>query len=680
MNVNQHALPLDSVEQDSYFDSFLAENGYGGMATNVSWQDYLDNDEYLMSFCRGVRTAKKKGYNLWLYDEQFYPSGMAGEKVLSDHPEWEAEGLLIFTKKMEGDDTLSISMPGALVKAQVLPVLENRIRFEAEQDVSAFFNDGCLKWKAPKGEWLLVLVTRDVLYKGFQAGTQREGTIFRYPSLMMPEVTQSFINHTHKRYEKAFGEKLGNYFTANFTDEPSLMALPFVRLGYGVYPWKQNLSDEFRKRYGYELQDKLTKIALDDSPEGAQLRFQYFQLVSDMISKNYFQTLKDYCHSQNFLSGGHLLLEESIIAHVPLYGNIMACYRAMDIPGIDVLTAIPSKTKRYLFSSRLASSAAELQGGFRVMYESCPIENDPPDYTEPPALYVKGVHNRAMVGGITDFNNYLKLEHENNSGRNAFNEYTARVVSLLCGGVRASKIAVYYPIETAWTKFKPADMWLKSWWGVQGADPAVQELDELLHDVTYLLTDNGWEFSFLDAQGLVEAKVKGNLLCHGKDLKWEMLILPSVQTIPEKAFHKIVEFVRHGGKLVVLGNTPVNSEKEFPSPWIQKQFNDLVGEPGVSLVDEFHPEKLAGLLENRLQRDITFDRYEGIMHCHRKIDGKDVFFVINDSGDSKSVQIGLPKGRQWELWNPQTGEIEEIPPAFQWTFDHYDGIILRNKK
>lgn len=679
MNINQHLLPVDSLEADKYIDEWLIENGYGGINTNVFPTNYLESEKNFASFCRSIRYAKQKGFDIWLYDEKLYPSGMADNKILQDNPEWEAEGLLIYKNKVEANQTVEKQMPGSLVLAKAIPIINSQIAYSEERDISHSFDNGILKWTPSEGVWIIVLVTQNVLYEGYQSHTERGGEHPRYPSLLMPEVSNLFIDYTHKRYEKNFGEKLGNYFTATFTDEPSTMALPYQEFGYGVYPWKQHVSDEFEKRYGYSLTEKLVKITLDDTGEGQLLRCQYFQLIGEMMSQNYLKTIKDYCHQQGFLSSGHFLLEESLVAHVPLYGDIMACFREMDIPGVDALTGITSKTRSYLLSTRMASSVAELNGNFRVMYESCPIDNDLPDMEEPSALDVKGVHNRVMLAGVTDFNNYLRLTHESPAGRTAFNEYTARVVSALYGGVRAARIAIYYPIETLWTKFKPDNMRLKTWWSVMGAAPEAQSIEDLVYNITYSLTDNGWEYSYIDAQGLIESQAQAGTLTHKNHLKWDVVILPSVETIPDAAYKKLIEFIECGGKLIVFDKLPVNSTTDFPSANISNRFKDYAERKKITYNSEFSSNSLNLQLENILKREITMNQYEGMMHCHRVIGGKDIFFIINDEKKDKTISISLPENQEWELWDPQTGDITSIPSSFEHKFTTFESIILRSK-
>ena len=86
-NLNIHNTPKDTGKQDSILNQYLL-NGYGGLATNVNWRDdYLKNDSEMQSTFRFAKSARSKGMNVWLYDENTYPSGMAGGSILNEHPD-----------------------------------------------------------------------------------------------------------------------------------------------------------------------------------------------------------------------------------------------------------------------------------------------------------------------------------------------------------------------------------------------------------------------------------------------------------------------------------------------------------------------------------------------------------------------------------------------------------------
>jgi hypothetical protein len=684
-SLNIHSTPYEKLKQDSILDQFLL-NGYGGMATNVNWtDDYLKNDTTIQSMFRFAQSARSKGMNVWLYDENWYPSGMAGGYILQEHPDWEVEGLLFKDSLITGPIRTNLNLlPGKLVSVKAVPIDGSTLVIERALDLTQFIKANAIIWNVPAGSWRIVQIATNVLRDGFQSGTDRGGKVRHYPSLLMPEVTQRFIELTHKKYAGVLGEKLGSLFYSTFTDEPSLIAQPYINLGYGVYPWKKNLSTEIEKRFGYKLEDKLLQLMLDDGPEGQILRYQYFSLVSEMMSQNHFRAIKDYCYSQNIKSGGHLLLEESMMAQVPLYGDIIACFREMDIPGIDVLTAMPEFTRRYLYSSRLAASAAELEGRSEVMSEICPIA-DHRKYNgkEAPTNDVKGTINRQLVGGITRFNNYLQLQHASQEGKMAFNTYVARVSTLMSGGVRASKIAVLYPIETMWTKFKPIPTGLKNWDAVNGGDPDAQKIEKLFGQVSDFLYDNQWEFSYIDSKALQEANVTDGKLKHGNFI-WEVLILPGVETLSAVAWKAIETFWKSGGMVVAVGGLPTNSTIDFPSDEIKALADSIFKSKNQDrkavYFDKFSTTGFQNILRNSIQRDFTISPDNIPVLCsHKKIDGHDVLLVVNDSDKAQRFALSFSSTGKIEKWNPNTGEVSKVNNPADVALDSYNGIIFRIK-
>jgi len=385
---------------------------------------------------------------------------------------------------------------------------------------------------------------------------------------------------------------------------------------------------------------------LDDGNHGQKVRTQYFSIIADFMANHYFKPIKEYCHEQGFKSGGHLLLEESLMAHVPLYGNIMACFREMDIPGIDVLTGMPELTRRYLISGRLASSAAELEGNSMVMTEVCPV-SDHGVYAgkEAPTIHVKGTINRQMVAGIDKFNNYLQLHHEDHAGKRVFNEYIARVCMMMSGGTRASRIAVYYPIETLWAKYRPISFYLRGWDDVQGGDEAAQRLNRLFDDITFALYDNHWEFSYIDAKGIME----------NAHANRDILILPGVETIPLEAMEKIAEFCKNGGKVFAFESLPVNSLSDFPSDSVKNLVSGIPQE-NFRFEKTFDADQLDHLLNNMIQRELTIRPKKDVLCSHKVIDGKNVYLVTNDVSEPKELSIES-NGRPLTTWNPQTGNV-----------------------
>ena len=101
MNLNYHDFPMDDAGQAQMIEEHLAD-GYGGFTINVPFEHYL-TDEGMNATVRFAGKAKAAGMDLWLYDENGYPSGNAGDLVIKENPEWESMGLFFDDTLVNGD-------------------------------------------------------------------------------------------------------------------------------------------------------------------------------------------------------------------------------------------------------------------------------------------------------------------------------------------------------------------------------------------------------------------------------------------------------------------------------------------------------------------------------------------------------------------------------------------------
>ena len=188
--------------------------------------------------------------------------------------------------------------------------------------------------------------------------------------------------------------------------------------------WHPRLADAFRRRTGRDLDAELPLLFLDGA--GAhRTRHDFWRTVADVFRENYFGRIREWCREHGIPSGGHLLLEEDIRWHVPLYGDFFACLRDLDVPGIDVLSCDPAKSPWY--TARLASSAAELEGGSLVMSETSDFVEM---WAKPPrpvsVAQFRGTLNRLLLGGVNRFNTYSRFREMTDADLVHLNEWTAR--------------------------------------------------------------------------------------------------------------------------------------------------------------------------------------------------------------------------------------------------------------
>lgn len=671
LNKNLHQFPLDKTQQQQLIENRLAE-GWGGFAINSPFNHYLTEKGMLATrtFCE---LAQQSEMDLWLYDEEGYPSGSAGGRVTKEHPQWQAMGLF-FTDFDVSEGPVELTLPpGSLLQALAFPSKLGDIDFNDPTDLSSLVDDGQLKWDAPSGTWKVFTATTHTVYEGFQA----DRNAYHHPSPMVGDATDAFLNSTHEIYADYLGNDLGRFFTATFTDEPSSMAMPFhaYTRRHAVIPWHPILSTTFQDQFNYELETKLVELFYDEGPNGQLVRCQYFQTVADLIATNYFSRIKNWCESHNLQSGGHLLLEESMIAHAPLYGDIMKCFREMHAPGIDILSCYPENLP--VHSPKLASSAAELMGRTRVMSEPCPVADKP---TEPPVESIRGFFNILMVGGITDFNCYLKLETATAEQKREINEYVGRVNMMLRGGITQAEVGVVYPIESLWANYRPRYQKVVGWQHVSGATEKVNQIDQSFKQLSRLLFDQRWEYLHLDSKAISDSKAQNGTL-QLTNHRFKVIILPQVSTLPTESWNRLAEFAGQGGTVLLLGQTPQNSTDRFPHPQVQRDFEVAIKTlPNVVFLPDWTNEQVLLELDKSLARPFEIaDPQLPLRLAHKRKDGHDVYFLINDSNTEHTTTINFPHSKEVEEWDPASKSIQRFTESAKINLPAYHGKVYRTK-
>lgn len=681
-----HSWPDSPAAQDDLIASLSAQ-GFGGVVCNLSFTDYLQSSNKWQSFARAVQRAKDAGFALWLYDEKGYPSATAGGLVLRDRPEWEAKGLLVALAEVRDTPVTLQLPPGKPRLIGAMPLVDSKCDLSRFTNLLAEIRSGALTWKAPSGPWRLIAITESPLYEGTHAALNLADHI-PYPNLLEADPTARFLALTHQAYAGRLGNDLGRFFVATFTDEPSLMSLFLKRMPYAVLPWSDHLPAAFKARHGYNIEDHLPALALEIAEAGARtprqlnaskVRYDFWSTVGDMISENYFGQIQTWCRDHGVLSGGHLLMEENLVNQVGLYGNFFQCLRRLDSPGIDCLTSIPEQVPWFI--ARLAGSAADLEGRSVTMCETSdhsqryrpagdtrPIRKVTPDE-------IRGTCNRLMVSGIDTITSYYSFDGLGSNDLKALNQYVGRCCFALKGGHQVAEVAVLYPAESAWIRYLPSRHYALD-------SAAAARIENTFRDTSEALFAAGRDFTYVDGRALSEAKPADGTLRHG-DLQWHVIVLPGGDTLPIAAWQNLSRFVASGGILISIGDLPRNSESAFPDPTVTRLADALFqpgrGAPSIRTNSAggagiFLPAGVAGLvpdiLNQLLERDLeshpsnfssaasakTEPASEGaIRYTHRRIEGRDRYFVINDSKEPWRGTLSFCAEIPGEQCDPQTG-------------------------
>ena len=659
-----HSWPDDPRAQDELIRQ-LTRQGFGGVVCNVSFDDYLVNEVKWQAFQRAVGEAKKAGWSLWLYDERGYPSGNAGGLVLRDHPEWEAQGLLIVDAETDGAKVTLTLPPGKLFLAAAFPVrgFSNRpittIWTSPDRSATAAWNGsrplaagrfsssrraGCSRGPTPRATWPTRSLTS---------------------TCSCPSRPGSSLTLTHQRYADRLGTNLGATFVSTFTDEPSLMSAFLRPMPYRVLPWAPDLARQFHSRRGYALEPIVPELILEAGPASRKLRYDFWLTIGELVSENYFGQIQDWCRRHNLRSGGHLLMEESLAAHVSLYGDFFRCARRLDAPSIDCLSSLPAEVPWYI--ARLVASAGELEQKTVVMCETSDHaqryrpEGDKRPVRDVTEAEIRGTCNRLIVGGVNSITSYYSFAGLSDLALQRLNNWVGRCCTMLSGGHQVAEIALVYPISSVWPRFVPSNVWTR-----QAHDAA--RVESIFRAGMDSLFNARRDFTVVDARALSEAKVEHGTLVHGS-LRWSVVVLPGVDTLPQTAWENLARFVKEGGVVIALGALPENDETEFPSSRIQALSREIFGPESGRPVARgnnaggggiFLPQGSEGLLPIALNGVLAADvsvaeAAAPLRMTHRRIEGKEVYFLINDSPRSWQGDVGFAADGDAEIWDPADG-------------------------
>lgn len=683
-----HSWPDSPQAQDDLISALLAQ-GFGGVVCNVSFDQYLRSEEKWRAFVRAVEAAKKVGMSLWLYDEKGYPSGTAGGLTLEGHPDWEARGLLVAQADSDGGEVSLDLPPGKLVLAAAYPRTASGIVADKPIDLASSVADRRLRVSLPPGKWHVVAMTEDRLYENTHASLSLADKL-PYINLLMPEPTARFIELTHAAYAAHLGDDLGKYFVATFTDEPSLMSMFMRPMPYGVLPWAPNLPAEFRTRRGYDLAPHLVKLACDAAGAEMKVRYDFWLTVGELVSENFCGQIQRFCRQHGILSGGHLLCEESLALHVPLYGDFFRCLRRLDAPSIDCLTSIPSEVPWFI--ARMASSAAELEGNEITMCETSDFVQRyrPPGDNRPPIKVteaeIRGTCNRLILGGINTITSYYSFTGISVAGLRRLNEWVGRCCMMLKGGRQVADVALLYPIESLWPHF-PASR--------HNANDAPEALrvESIWRNAADSLYRARRDFTYVDSRTLAEATVQDGRLVY-KGLQWRVLVLPGADTLPLAAWENIATFWREGGVVIALDSRPADSESEFPAPRVQQIARTLFGhgdnpqivtsaKGGAGIFLPRGTELLLGtILDKVIEPDVKVAGDVPVRVTHRRIEGYEVYFLINDSPKPCETTVSLAVEGPGHLYDPATGNVTPLNSGqgVKLVFDSYGAWLLRFAK
>lgn len=580
----------------------LRKLGIGGLVVNVSSRDYLRSEEGWSFFLDCLGIAEELGFVLWLYDEEGYPSGAAGGLVLERNPDLEAIGLARF---LEGGQ----------------PRYRIRRMYEGTH------------------------CTENVYKKR------------RYINILNEEAARTFIALTHEEYARRIPD-IGGKIRAIFTDEPSLMTT-YIRPPENappVLPWVEDLPEEFKRRRGYDLTPHLESL-FGDVGDYWGIRCDFYETVAQLIAERFFGTIQDWCRRHGIASSGHLLAEERLIWHAMYYGDLMACLRQMDIPGVDMLTSDPRTIVLgpIFIAPKLASSAAHLEGQYEVMSETS-------DFVQRTGAW-GGERRRASLAemrataaiqfllGVNIITSYYPHPfgyREERSDYARYCDYVGRLALMLRDAEHVCDVAVLYPIAGIWASFYPTSLSMYQ----PHPSKRAREIDDRFLELCRVLLRNRIDFDVVDERAIREAVVERGGFRIAKE-RYRALVVPETDAVHLSTLSKMAEMKNRGVLIAAVGRIPrFAASRNESDEEVRRLAERILGDallPDAGKLAEVLRDAGCGVKAEPPNPDLWAALYRrgGMMIC----------FLVNVSAEPISAIVELPGWREAAIWSPGEGEI-----------------------
>jgi hypothetical protein len=629
------------------------EMGMGGffMHSRVGLQTEYLGDKWFDLINACADTAEKLGMEAWLYDEDRWPSGIAGGLV-TKNKEFRMQfltGIQVPAEKFQWTDS---TLAAFVCTADTMSFSSAR-RITEDSDM-----------KSLAGQQILTFVRTYDKPNDFYNG-------YTYANTMDRKATDEFIRLTHEKYREKCGDRLGKSIKGIFTDEPHRGAV-FGNPASRDVPWTYDFPEKFKEKFGYDILERLPELFLrKDGEKVNQVKWHYMELAQELFVENWEKPYASWCKKNNMIFTGHVLHEDNLMAQSIMQGSLMRFYEFQDYPGVDVLT---EGNNNYWIVKQVASSArqtgkkfilSELYGcsGWQMSFESHKATGNWQ------ALF--GVNLRCphlswytMQGEAKrDYPASISFQSGWYKEYNYVESYFSRLGLVLSQGKPVCDLLIVNPIESDWSQANIG--WADN---LTGNTKEILETDKNYSSLFCWLQNARIDFDYGDEEMMSRLSHLGKTgdgkpLFYVGNAPYKAILVGNMTTIRSSTLDLLDQFVKAGGKVIFAGDPPafvdaLKSEKaiQLASKAIKIPYkkdaivNEAVKhvEPSVQVIDRTTGKGIDSVY-CQVRKD-SFRKYVVLMNMDR---------VKGYSG----VLIRIPGQGSVTEWNCTSGEPAKAEAA-----------------
>lgn len=483
--------------------------------------------------------------------------------------------------------------------------------------------DGSLKWKVPKGEWIILRIGHTPVGKNnHPSPAAGEGLEC---DKMSKKAAEMFWQGGVQPIIDKLGDLAGSVVNNCIIDSYEV----------GTANWTPGFDKAFKNLRGYELTSYLATLAgyyVESGEVTERFLWDYRRTIGDLMAENYYGRFRELCNENG--------MSFSVEPYWGPFDNMQ-----VGATGDIVVCEFWSGNLAFFDSPKFVASIAKLNGNSIVGAESFTGIGG---WKEHPAT-IKSIGDRAWAQGINRFifHSYVHQPWEIGPGLTlsyhgldfnrhntwwkpgkAFQDYIARSQFLLQQGKSVADILVFT--------------------GESSPNNAL-----LMPEIHKL----GFDYDLIGVNKLNTLSVKNGLIYTSNGDSYNALVLPETTWMRPETLQTFKGLAEHGA--IILGPQPVKSPSLLNYPACDEQVSALGDElwksgliKNMSIIDF--------LKNGEIQPDFKIENGNAsdFSQIHRKTSDADIYFIANSGKVKQNAVFSFRiSGKKPELWNAATGEI-----------------------
>lgn len=610
----------------------LHEQGFGGVFVHPRpglKTEYL-SDEWFSLFRHTLDKGKELDMNVWIYDENTFPSGFAGGHVNAEMPESYNQGGSI-----------------VLYRHEMLPEKIDNL-YLCLKEVDGKFVDITAQIDTERGKQGQYYV----YIKSFEPRVAWHGG-YSYVDLLHPGVTQKFLEVTGKGYERIASEDFGKTLPGWFTDEPH------VGPPGGGIRWTSDLFEVFQKRWGYDLKTCLPSLSLDVG-SWKQVRHDYYQTLLELFIDRWAKPCYAYCEERGLQFTGHYW--EHAWPEMVYGPDNMAMYAWQHMPGIDMLMnqfneVEPQAQFGNVRSVKEVRSVANQMGQKRILCETYGAAGWEETFED-----FKRLGDWQTALGVNFMNQHLS--HLSIAGDRKYdcppsfsahspwwphyktlNQHFSRLSVAMTMGEQMNDILVIEPTTTIWFYYITWDSRPKLWEIGRNFQHFVTTIEKAQSEY-----DLGSEQLIKD-----HGSIRRGCFEVGQRAYSTVVIPPLTENLNGRTFELLQEFAAQGGKIVCFASPTLVDGREN-----EDAAHFFAESPAVIQETELSSEVIAKHFHSK---EFQLKRAAGgnLFHQRREFKDGQVLLLVNSSLEESSTGSIKMHGADAVELNTFTGKTTDYP-------------------